>query len=452
MPKDLSRRTETLFQDDWEVAVRVKNAHDLVPLSRTPTRRSSSRFNLSSMTDVVEVFPAIKAVAIQDREALFLKKVEQCKQIYDFVRPNDIEGKEAKRKTLIELLEYLCSERPVFSDSVYSALLQMIAVNLFRTLSPQFNPIGDAFDPEEDEPVLELAWPHLHVVYELFIRWLESPDFDLSIAKQHIDIRFVSQLVDLFGSEDPREREMAKSLLHRIYCKLIHLRSHIRRQIGIFLTIFTYDCERPFGIAELLEILASIINGFALPMKDEHKQFLFKILLPLHKGRSFVLYQAQLTYCIGQYFQKDPSLGEAIVRNFLRYWPKMNSSKEVLFLNELEEFLIVLDPIQFRKVQHVAFQRLARCMISPHFQVAERSLLFWANQALVRLIQDYVTTIFPIVYGALYKSSRNHWNRSIMSLSTDILKAFMDMDQKLYDDCAIKYDHARQTYVLRMEN
>ena len=41
--------------------------------------------------------------------------------------------------------------------------------------------------------------------------------------------------------------------------------------------------ERHNGIAELLEILGSIINGFALPLKDEHKQFLLKALLPLHK-------------------------------------------------------------------------------------------------------------------------------------------------------------------------
>ena len=28
---------------------------------------------------------------------------------------------------------------------------------------------------------------------------------------------------------------------------------------------------------------ADIINGFALPLKEEHKQFLMKALLPLHK-------------------------------------------------------------------------------------------------------------------------------------------------------------------------
>ncbi|WZZ43057.1 hypothetical protein YC2023_039316 [Brassica napus] len=36
---------------------------------------------------------------------------------------------------------------------------------------------------------------------------------------------------------------------------------------------------------ELLEILGSIINGFALPLKEEHKFFLVRALVPLHKAK-----------------------------------------------------------------------------------------------------------------------------------------------------------------------
>ena len=38
-----------------------------------------------------------------------------------------------------------------------------------------------------------------------------------------------------------------------------------------------YETERHNGVAELLEILGSIINGFALPLKEEHKIFLLKV-------------------------------------------------------------------------------------------------------------------------------------------------------------------------------
>lgn len=64
------------------------------------------------------------------------------------------------------------------------------------------NPTGDAYDPEEDEPVLELAWPHLQIVYEFFLRFVESPDFNTNIAKRYIDQQFVLQvrLLPLFAA------------------------------------------------------------------------------------------------------------------------------------------------------------------------------------------------------------------------------------------------------------
>jgi serine/threonine-protein phosphatase 2A regulatory subunit B' len=47
----------------------------------------------------------------------------------------------------------------------------MFSTNLFRTLPPSSNPTGAEFDPEEDEPTLEAAWPHLQLVYEFFLRY-----------------------------------------------------------------------------------------------------------------------------------------------------------------------------------------------------------------------------------------------------------------------------------------
>lgn len=55
----------------------------------------------------------------------------------------------------------------------------------------------------------------------------------------------------------------------------------------------------------------------------------------------------------------------------LKYWPKTHSPKEVMFLNELEEILDVIEPSEFVKVQEPLFRQLAKCVSSPHFQVAD---------------------------------------------------------------------------------
>jgi serine/threonine-protein phosphatase 2A regulatory subunit B' len=146
----------------------------------------------------------------------------------------------------------------------------------------------------------------------------------------------------------------------------------------------------------------SIINGFALPLKAEHKQFLVKVLIPLHKVRCLGMYHAQvsgdyvdarsprgcssinipvsiltnvfrqLAYCIVQFIEKDATLTEAVIKGMLKYWPKTSSQKEVMFLGEIEEILDVIEPVQFVKVQEILFRQIGRCVASPHFQVCHR--------------------------------------------------------------------------------
>ncbi|PWA22545.1 hypothetical protein CCH79_00015127 [Gambusia affinis] len=256
--------------------------------------------------------------------------------------------------------------RPVICAA--AAAHRGFAVNMFRTLPPSSNPTGAEFDPEEDEPTLEAAWPHLQLVYEFFLRFLESPDFQPNIAKKYIDQKFVMQLLELFDSEDPRERDFLKTTLHRIYGKFLGLRAYIRKQINNIFYRFIYETEHHNGIAELLEILGSIINGFALPLKEEHKIFLLKVLLPLHKVKSLSVYHPQLAYCVVQFLEKDSTLTEPVVMALLKYWPKTHSPKEVMFLNELEEILDVIEPSEFVKVQEPLFRQLAKCVSSPHFQ------------------------------------------------------------------------------------
>ena len=84
------------------------------------------------------------------------------------------------------------------SEAVYPEVVQMFSLNMFRTLPPSSNPSGAEFDPEEDEPTLEAAWPHLQLVYEFFLRFLESPDFQPNIAKRYIGKSFVRG--ELIGS------------------------------------------------------------------------------------------------------------------------------------------------------------------------------------------------------------------------------------------------------------
>lgn len=62
-----------------------------------------------------------------------------------------------------------------------------------------------------------------------------------------------------------------------------------------------------------------------------------------------------------------------MITGLLKFWPKTHSPKEVMFLNELEEILDVIEPAEFQKVMVPLFKQLAKCVSSPHFQVCFRS-------------------------------------------------------------------------------
>lgn len=192
-------------------------------------------------------------------------------------------------------------------------------------------------------------------------------------------------------------------------------------------------------MAELLEILGSIINGFALPLKEEHRSFLIKVLMPLHKAKSLSVYHPQLAYCVVQFLEKDQSLSEKVISCLLRYWPKVHSPKEVMFLNELEEILDVIEPNEFQKVMDRLFRRIALCVSSPHFQVAERALYFWNNEYIMSLISENSATIIPIMFPALYENSTTHWNKTIVGLIYNALKLFTEINQKQVDACMTEY-------------
>ncbi|KAI9891239.1 MAG: Serine/threonine-protein phosphatase 2A 56 kDa regulatory subunit delta isoform [Vezdaea aestivalis] len=412
---------------------------------RTPKRQHSSRFDISQHREL-DKLPGFHEVPPNRRQELFMQKIDQCNIIFDFNDASgDMKSKEIKRLALHELLDYVANNRQVITEAMYPRVVDMFSKNLFRPIPPPANPQGEAFDPEEDEPVLEVAWPHIQVVYEFFLRFIESQDFNTNIAKQYIDHGFVLQLLELFDSEDPRERDFLKTTLHRIYGKFLNLRSYIRRSINNVFFQFIYETERFNGIAELLEILGSIINGFALPLKEEHKLFLTRVLIPLHKVKSLSMYHPQLAYCIVQFLEKDAALTEEVVLGLLRYWPKVNSTKEVMFLNEVEDIFEVMDPAEFAKVQEPLFTQLAKSVASPHFQVAERALYFWNNEYFCNLVSDNVEIILPIMFAPLYENSKGHWNRTIHGMVYNAMKLFMEINPQLFDECSHEYTETQNS-------
>ncbi|KAK4363224.1 hypothetical protein RND71_018465 [Anisodus tanguticus] len=407
------------------------------------TVRVNGQVGPSVMNPVLsyEVLPSFRDVPSAEKQNLLIRKLQMCCVLFDFGDPTkNLKEKDVKRQTLLELVDYISAVNSKFNEVTMQELTKMVAANLFRTL-PSFNHdnrLLDMFDPEEDEPTMEPSWPHLQVVYELLLRFVASSETDAKLAKRYIDHSFVLKLLELFDSEDQREREYLKTILHQVYGKFMVHRPFIRKAINNIFYRFIFETEKHRGIAELLEILGSIINGFALPLKEEHKLFLVRALIPLHKPKCVAMYHHQLMYCITQFVEKDFKLADTVIRGLLKYWPVTNSSKEVMFLGELEEVLEATQAAEFQRCMVPLFRQIGRCLNSSHFQVAERALFLWNNDHIINLIIQNRKVILHIIFPLLEKNTRGHWNQAVQSLTLNVRKIFSDADQALFDECLEK--------------
>lgn len=73
-------------------------------------------------------------------------------------------------------------------------------------------------------------------------------------------------------------------------------------------------------------------------------------------------------------------------------------------------------------------------------QVAERALFLWNNDHIENLIRQNRKVILPIIFPALEKNARNHWNQAVHSLTLNVHKIFQDLDPELYKECLLQFE------------
>ncbi|KAM0932627.1 putative protein phosphatase 2A, regulatory B subunit, B56, armadillo-like helical [Dioscorea sansibarensis] len=405
-------------------------------------KRMSSAIFPSSVVAGIEPLLSFKDVPNHEKPNLFISKLNLCCVVFDFSDPNkNSVEKDLKRQALMDLVDYVNTTTNRFTEPMIAASCKMFAANLFRVFPPNYRSgSSGSGENEEEEPMFDPAWSHLQGIYDLLHRFIASSSLDAKIGKKYIDHSFILRLLELFDSEDPRERECLKTILHKCYGKFMVHRPFIRKAVSNIFYRFVFETDRHNGIAELLEVFGSVISGFALPLKEEHKIFLWRALIPLHKPRTVGVYFQQLTYCVTQYIEKEPKLASTIIRGLLKFWPVTNSQKEVMFLSELEEVLEATNMAEFQKCMVPLFRRIARCLNSSHFQVAERTLFLWNNDHIANLVAQNRQVIIPIIFPALERNSRNHWNQAVLNVTLNVKKILTEMDEELILACQTKFE------------
>eukprot|EP00049_Salpingoeca_infusionum_P023471 m.12302 g.12302 ORF g.12302 m.12302 type:complete len:574 (+) comp5818_c0_seq1:180-1901(+) len=416
--KDVSAQppVQTAFTRFAEAPVTVKE------------RRSSSSFFKSANPVALEHLPDIRSAKEGARTQVVLDKLDQCCHTFDFTDPtSDIKSKEVKRRALIDLLQSLGHIPQLLNLDILKKTFQVFEINCLRPIPPPSVCNGAEFDAEEDEPALEPAFPHLELIYNLMIQVLQDDRIRdtafLKLLKGLLTTKFLYKFIAHFHLEDPRERDFLKTILHRLYGLVIPARAKTRHIFRMTFISFVLETDMKFnGIAELLEVYGSVVQGLSPPLKSEHVTFCLEALMPLHKPACLCLFHPQLTFCLVHLVRKDATIFKPIVQSLLRFWPVTNSSKQVLFIAELEDIMSNVSPSVFAEVSDPVIKRLSRCLNDPHFQVAERALYFVKSPDFIALIGKDSKRIITRLIPALLKASEKHWHGNIPILVQDAVR------------------------------
>ena len=218
----------------------------------------------------------------------------------------------------------------------------------------------------------------------------------------------------------------------------------IRKSITALFHILIHEIHKFNGASELLDIMASIISGFAVPLREEHVVFFTNIIIPLHKVQTSNLYFDNLIRCSMLFLTKDSTLSVPLLEGILKYWPFANYAKETLFLQELPEVFEFCDVEKIQPIIGKLFKRVIRCISGSHLQVADRAMCLFESESFISIIKQYKTVTFNMLVPVVANLAENHWHQMLkesLNALKEILQkidpqaynALENLDQKRYD-------------------
>lgn len=380
----------------------------------------------------------------KDSKDLFIKKLHVCSQIFDFNDENkNIQEKNERLKCLQELQDIIANAQ-LMTNLVMPNLenvMNMIKRNIFRPL-PIVKKQGLAGEGMEDEEIIvDPSWPHLQPVYEFFLQLIINEAVDMKSLRSYITHKFIQEFLELFDSEEPKEREYLKNILHRLYAKLVPRRKMIRKGMRDLFNSLIHENYKFNGTSELQDILASIISGFAVPLRDEHVKFFHNIIIPLHKVQTCHKFHNELLRCSMLFLSKETSLAFPLIEGLLKYWPFANYVKATLFLSEMLDILeVCCDMQKLEPLVPRIFKRIVKCIASPHLQVADRTMCFFENDFFLNILVHFKQISFPILVPVISYLANNHWHKLILESLEALRTIIREKDPQLYEQCANQQD------------
>ncbi|OHT08583.1 phosphoprotein phosphatase [Tritrichomonas foetus] len=380
--------------------------------------------------------PQISTAPHGEIPQLALQKIKQCCRICDFSdKQADAGSKITKTQTLNEIIDCYTNQK-LFSRltrDCHQALIEMFAANVFRP-PPS---IPRAIMISDDVIIEDTAWPHLNLVYILFLKFLESK-VDLRILQFKLDPKFITSLYAILDFPDERERCQAKAVIAAIYNEVPPQRK-ILSNICLNLLLSVPEGLEMNAASHLLDLFYLFTTSTLPPLPPMLITTFKKVLLPLHLSERCQRYFQPLVKCILQMIRKDNTLGNTLLKFLIAHWPLTLDHKSELFIDEITQ---MLNDGNYKNIDD-NIDPLLRCVSiaaeSPCTTLADKALKFMLNNSILNAVSNNPDHLLEIIFPPLFRVARSHWQRNLQLCALNVMNALVDLVPENFKKAAVNF-------------
>eukprot|EP01084_Bolivina_argentea_P118603 210396_1 len=361
-----------------------------------------------------------------------------------------------KKNILKEILECV-SQDTWFEERLLKTYLETIFVHLFRYLPYRrrilpISMVGTKVDEVadiDDKSFTYSSWKHLKIIYEILLKVINTKQFTSDLMDKYLTVRMLTNLIELFASDDTKERDYLMLILHNIYAKCVPHRLIILEIVNnyFYRMMYSNEFQHVNGINELLLVICSIITDLKCVAKSPWPSFMRNVLVPLHKSPGLKHFKVQLTQCCVNYAVQDAKSGMVILGGLLKFWPTQSTEKEEIFIVEVVSIINSLithvyykDELAYKEYKSILVcvcKKLTECMVSMKTLIAYKATMAWKQKCMQALVNCDRKSFLPKLCTAFYRNKKRNIhieirNMGLYDLSSSVEKIYKAMDSRYW--------------------
>jgi hypothetical protein len=354
-----------------------------------------------------------------------IQKIEICTKICplrDLAQERD--SIELKLATLNELAAVIADEnddKALLTDGELLLLFELIKANLFRNFRRM--PAGHLY--VGGPPLMrDKSWRHMDIFYLMLLRLSR-----ICAASKMFDVKFVTQLFDLFTTPDVAERQQLILFFKRYL--VFHPADHmfVFKKLCALIRLHVETQNRPFEVLAALPIVHSILEYLNMRAVSDEATFEMTFV-PLLHDKYLEFFYIDLLNVLKIFTDRKPENVAKVVRQILSHWPRMRVAKMCI----LSVFLIDSIPRLSKDEQKVLLLPVIRIIAencnSPSPKLAIASLAFFLAPEFDDLMISHSQLMIEALVPGLLMAAQDNWEPTIRERAVLALAIMEKFDTK----------------------